>query len=106
MSMMEIVKHHMTKNDVKRLKKLKIRVGKLTAVEPKSLIFCFEVYTHNSPMEGAILEIEDVPLTGRCCDCKKEFYHEEFLSNCPECNSDVIKNISGHELDIISIEAE
>jgi hydrogenase nickel incorporation protein HypA/HybF len=106
MSMMEIVKHHMIKNGVKRLKKLKIRVGKLTAVEPKSLIFCFEVYIHNSPMEGAILEIEDVPLIGRCSDCKNEFYREKFFSNCPECNSDVIENISGRELDIISIEAE
>lgn len=35
MSMMEIIREHMKKNRVKRLKKLRIRVGELTAVEPQ-----------------------------------------------------------------------
>ncbi|MGQ3686090.1 MAG: hydrogenase maturation nickel metallochaperone HypA/HybF [Candidatus Loosdrechtia sp.] len=106
MSMMDIVKYHMVENGVKQLKKLKIRIGKLTAIEPESLIFCFEVYTRNTSMEGAILEIENTPLIGRCNNCRKEFYREEYFSNCPVCNSEVVENISGRELDIISIEAE
>ncbi|MCF6159389.1 MAG: hydrogenase maturation nickel metallochaperone HypA [wastewater metagenome] len=106
MSMMEIVKYHMMENRVTHLKKLKIRVGKLTAVEPQSLMFCFEVYTHGTSMEGAFLEIEDVPLLSKCKNCKDEFYREEFFSHCPVCNSDFIENISGHELDVVSMEAE
>ena len=106
MSMMEIVREHMEKNGVKRLKKLRIRVGELTAVEPQSLIFCFEIYTKGSSMEGVTLEIENVPLKGRCGDCKREFCIDEFSFDCPACNSNSIENISSHELDIISMEAE
>jgi hydrogenase nickel incorporation protein HypA/HybF len=104
--MLEIVREHMEKNGLKRLKKLRIRVGELTAVEPQSLIFCFEIYIKGSSMEGATLEIENVPLKGRCGDCKREFRIDEFSFDCPACNSNSIENISSHELDIISMEAE
>lgn len=106
MSMMEIVKHSMIEHGIKQLKRLRIRIGALTAVEPQSLIFCFEVYIHSTPMEGAILEIEDVPLMGKCRDCKKEFRIDEFYSDCPHCNSSSVENTSGHELDIVSMEGE
>lgn len=106
MSMMEIVRHHMVKNGVKQLKKLKIRVGKLTAIEPQSLMFCFSVYIHGTSLEGAILEIESIPMVCRCSNCNEEFYQEEIFPNCPKCNNDTIENIAGRELDIISMEAE
>lgn len=106
LSMIEIVKGHMMKNGVTRLKRIKIRVGELTAVEPQSLLFCFEVCTKGTPMEGATLDIEETPLKGRCMDCGKEFKMEGFFSTCPVCSSPSIKAISGHELDIVSMEVE
>ncbi len=104
--MMEIVKHHMTEHGAKQLKKLKIRVGALTAVDPQSLVFCFEVYTHGTSMEGAILEIEDIPLMGRCNDCHEEFRIDILFPGCPRCSNSTIEHISGHELDIVSMEVE
>jgi hydrogenase nickel incorporation protein HypA/HybF len=105
-SMMETVKHSMIEHGLKQLKRLRIRVGALTAVEPQSLIFCFEIYVQGTPMEGATLEIENMPLMSKCRGCKKEFRIDEFYYDCPYCNSSSVENISGHELDIVSMEGE
>ncbi|MBI5587038.1 MAG: hydrogenase maturation nickel metallochaperone HypA [Deltaproteobacteria bacterium] len=106
MSMMEIVKEQMIKHGVKDLKRLKVRVGELTAVEPEALQFCFEVYVKGTPMEGAALEIEEAPLMGRCVDCDEEFRMEYFLQACPRCEGGAVTKTTGHELDIVSMEAE
>lgn len=102
--MLDIVKEQMKKNGSKRLKGLKIRVGELTAVEPGSLKFCFEVCTKDTPMEGAALEVEEVPFTGTCVNCKKTFRMEGYFSICPGCGGFSVKAVSGMELDIVSMD--
>jgi len=42
--------------------KVNIRVGKLTAVVPSSLTFCFNIATQDTPLAGAELSIEEVPV--------------------------------------------
>jgi hydrogenase nickel incorporation protein HypA/HybF len=74
LSMIDIVTEEMEKRGVERLERLKIRVGELTAVEPQSLLFCFDVCTKDTPLEGAVLDIEEVPLMGTCMDCNEEFH--------------------------------
>lgn len=106
MSMMEIVREQMAKNSVDKLKRLKIRVGELTAVEPQALLFCFEVCCKGTPMEGAVLDIEEVPMTGRCVDCNEEFRIEYFLQSCPRCGGSAVTRTAGRELEIVSMEAE
>jgi hydrogenase nickel incorporation protein HypA/HybF len=104
LSMIDIVNDEMRKRGVERLERLKIRVGKLTAVEPQSLLFCFDVCTRDTPLEGARLDIEEVPISGTCMDCNEEFHMEGFLSLCPRCEGGRIEKISGNELDIVSME--
>lgn len=105
-SMIEIIKDEMDKSKVSQLRSVRIKVGELTAVEPDALRFCFEASTKNTPMEGASLEIEEVPLRGKCRRCGNKFRIEAFVSRCPECSGADIDKISGTELDIVSIEAE
>lgn len=105
-SMLDIVRREMEANNFHTLKKLKIRVGELTAIEPDSLRFCFDVSIKGTPLEGAELEIEEVPLSGRCRGCRAEFRITAFENRCPKCGSTDIERVSGHELDIISIEGD
>lgn len=104
-SVLDIAGKEMKKHHVSRLKCLKIRVGELTAVEPDALRFCFEACVKGTPMEGAILEIEEVQLTGRCALCGAVFRIEGCHSVCPACYSASIEKITGAELDIVSMEA-
>lgn len=106
-SILEIVRDQMVKSGAERLKSIKLRIGELTAIEPESLKFCFAVCTDGSPLEEAVLEIETVPLTGRCSGCDKVFGLEEYFSSvCPYCGGTATSLVSGRELDVVSMEVE
>ena len=104
-SMMEIVREHMAREGLKGLKRLKVRIGELTAVEPGALSFCFEAYIKGTEFEGAALDIEEVPYLGRCTECGEKFHMEGFLQLCPRCEGVHIEELSGTELEIVSMEA-
>lgn len=106
LSMLDIVKEHMARHGVERLRQVRVRIGEMSAVEPESLRFCFEASIKDTPLDGAVLEVEEVPLTGRCRECGREFRIEGYLSRCPACSSLSIDHVAGHELDIISMEGE
>ena len=106
-SILETVRDQMVKSGVERLKSIKLRIGEMTAVEPDSLRFCFKACTDGSPLEGAVLDIETVPLTGRCSGCNKVFGLDQYFSSiCPHCGGTVSDLVSGRELDIVSMEVE
>jgi hydrogenase nickel incorporation protein HypA/HybF len=103
-SILEIVSAEMRKSGANELRSLKIRIGELTAVDSGALRFAFDSCTMNTPMRGARLDIEEVPLTGRCSECNKEFLIIDFKNRCPHCNGASIEKLTGTELDIISME--
>ena len=55
-----------------RVEKVSLRMGCLAAVVNESLTFCFEIIVKDTPLEGARLEIEDVPVMVVCKGC----FHE------------------------------
>jgi len=97
----QVIKHHLQKVSLVRLK-----VGKLTAVEPMTLTACFEVFAEGTVVEGAELCIELVPIVGRCNECCLEFEIRNYDFYCPSCTSSTIEMISGKELYIDSLDAE
>lgn len=89
-----------------RVECINLKVGKLTAIVPDSLRFCFEIAAKETPVSGAVLNIEEVPITARCLSCDHEWTIHEPVFVCPECQNGKIDMISGRELDIVSIEIE
>ena len=87
-----------------RVARVNLKVGKLAAVVPDSLRFCFEVATRETPLAGAELHIEEVPVVARCNDCHTEWTINEPAFTCNKCSSGAIKLLSGRELDIETIE--
>lgn len=81
-----------------------LRVGKLTAIVPDSLRFCFEIVSKDTPLAGAKLNIEEVPIVGVCKDCHAETTINEADFHCGKCNSGKLEIISGRELTVSSIE--
>ena len=88
-------------SDVERIN---LKVGKLSAVVPDSLRFCFDVATRETPLKGAKLVIEEIPVTAACNDCRHHWTIENPVFICPACNGSNIEMLSGRELDIESIE--
>ena len=87
-----------------QVKKVNIKVGKLSAVVPESLHFCFQIAIQDTPLCDAELNIEEIPLKIRCTDCNAEWIANEPVFLCRKCNGKSVKMLSGRELDITSIE--
>ena len=87
-----------------RVEKLNLRIGKLAAVVEHSLTFCLEVITKDTPLEGAEVIIEDVPVSLRCESCNHEWQTDVPAFGCPACKDGQVKMVSGREIEISSIE--
>jgi hydrogenase nickel incorporation protein HypA/HybF len=86
------------------VKRVDIRVGKLTAIVPESLRFCFEIIVKDTPLSGAELNIEEVPIWARCIKCDYEWKISHPVFKCSQCDNGAIDIISGQELEVASIE--
>ena len=89
-----------------RVQRVNLQVGKLSAIVADSLRFCFDLVIKDTPLEGAALAIEEVPVVARCKDCQTQWTITEPVFTCNACQSGAIEILSGRELDIKSIEIE
>ena len=89
-----------------RIERVNLAIGKMSAVVSESLRFCFEVARRDTPLEGAELHIEEIPVRARCKGCGVEWTVDEPVFRCPTCAGTAIEIISGRELDIQSIEIQ
>lgn len=82
-----------------------LQVGQFTCVEPEQLCFTWSVAVQGSWLDGAQLEIETVPLVGRCIACGGTYQPE--IANAyqsPCCGQPLEEIISGRELRIRSVD--
>ena len=89
-----------------RVEKINLKIGKLAAVVPDSLRFCFDVAVKDTPLDGAKLVIQELPVVARCRDCRTQWTVTEPVFTCSACQGGAIDILSGRELDIKSIEIE
>ena len=92
--------------DGRRVSRVQMKVGYLRQVVPSSLAFGFELLAEGTPVEGAELEIEQVPAEGRCRGCGLECRLEGFPLSCPGCGGFDLEILKGEELIVESLELE
>jgi hydrogenase nickel incorporation protein HypA/HybF len=90
--------------DGARVARVNLKVGKLAAIVPDSLRFCFGVATKETPLEGAELAIQELPVLAQCNDCGIKQTISQAVFKCEACDSGSLEILSGRELDIESIE--
>jgi len=86
--------------------KVRLKVGRLRAVEPQQLSSCFEMFAEGTIAEGAELIIDVIGVRGRCRACATEFDVPRFRFECPNCVGNDIEVTQGQELYIESFEAD
>jgi hydrogenase nickel incorporation protein HypA/HybF len=86
-----------------RVTRVVLEVGKLACVLPDSLRFCFDAAAAATPVEGATLEIREVPGRARCRACSGEVALERAFGVCA-CGSSDLEWLSGEELRVVSME--
>jgi hydrogenase nickel incorporation protein HypA/HybF len=87
-----------------RVEAVDLRVGRLRAVIPENLRFCFEVICGGTELEGAVLRIEEVPVRVRCAECGVSMEKDAPVFLCDACGSPRLDLLSGKELEIRSID--
>ena len=92
--------------DGRKVTKVQMRVGYLRQVVPSSLAFGFGLLAEGTPVEGAELEIEQVPAEGRCRGCGVESLLGSFPLQCEGCGGFDLEILKGEELTVDSLELE
>lgn len=103
-NVLEIVQQHVPQRDARTVRTIRMKVGELSGVVVESLAFCFGAITTGTPLEGARLEIQQIPLQSECRSCAKLFRIEENNFRCPSCGSDDLSIVAGRELQVTEIE--
>jgi hydrogenase nickel incorporation protein HypA/HybF len=89
-----------------QVRKVCLKVGRLSSVVPESLQFAFEVLIRDSSIPSATLEIESTAVEGRCRACGLAFVVEQPLFACPGCGHADVHITGGQELVIQAVEVE
>lgn len=89
-----------------RVKTVWLEIGRLAAVEPEAMRFCFDAVTHGSLAEGARLEIVNLPGQGWCMKCATTVPIEEQFGACPQCGSYQVQATGGTEMRVKELEVE
>ena len=87
----------------RKVLRVKLEIGKLAAIVPDAIRFCFDVCSEGTVMEGAILEIEEIDGKGTCRLCGKDFPLTIMVGVCP-CGSRETLCTAGTELNIKEME--
>lgn len=82
-----------------------LEIGRLSAVEPEAVRFCFALAAKGTIVEGATLDIVEIPAVARCRSCRSLIDVEDFLvATCPRCGGATSDLVTGQELRIRSVE--
>jgi hydrogenase nickel incorporation protein HypA/HybF len=92
--------------DGRQVIKVQMKVGYLRQVVPSALSFGFGLLAEGTPVEGAELEMEQIPAEGRCHECGVESLLVDFPLQCGGCGGFDLEILKGEELMVESLELE
>lgn len=105
-SILEIVNQKMIDQPNKKIKKIYLEMGMLTAIEKSIFIFNFNMITQGTFAENVKLQIIEIPGEAICDACKTKVAIKQYGDACPECANFALTIIKGEELLVKSMEVE
>ncbi|MDZ8138312.1 MAG: hydrogenase maturation nickel metallochaperone HypA [Nostoc sp. DedQUE04] len=88
-----------------KVQRVLLEIGKLSAIMPNAIRFCFDICTQGTVLEGATLEILEIPGLAKCRQCGAEVNLDKPFGIC-NCGCVELNLITGEELKIKEIEIE
>jgi hydrogenase nickel incorporation protein HypA/HybF len=107
LSVLDIVTTAAADAGLSRVDTVRLRVGRATGVLPDALRFAFDCSKPGTPAAAAELEIEEIPIGGRCDTCARDFTSPEpYVLACPLCGGGSFRVTTGDELAVLDLEGE
>jgi hydrogenase nickel incorporation protein HypA/HybF len=89
----------------RKVTRVTLEIGKLSAVMPDAIRFCFDVVAKGGLLDGAALDIIEIAGRARCLDCGGDVDLDDIVGRCA-CGSRRLQWLAGGELNIKSMELE
>lgn len=99
-----VIEDHLAGEDVTRVQRVRLEVGRFAGVETRAMRFAFDVVMRGSAAEGAELVILDLPGRALCYDCAREVEIDDRLAPCPDCGGGRLMPVAGDELRLRDLE--
>jgi hydrogenase nickel incorporation protein HypA/HybF len=74
-----------------------LEIGKLSAILPDAVRFCFDLCSEGTVVAGATLDIIEIPGRARCRDCGGEVVLDRPFGRC-QCGGTDLEWLTGEEL--------
>lgn len=103
-AILQVVETAARAQDFTRVAKVRLQVGRLAAVEPDALRFCFDAVVSGSVAQGAVLDIVFAPGRGVCRDCGASVEIETLLDDCPVCGGCRVQATEGRDMRVLDLE--
>jgi len=104
-SLLKIVLEQGRAHNCTRIEKIILKIGRASGVVSEALVFAFDVLKADTAAKDAVIEVIDVPVSGRCNSCGSDFsVQEKYLLACPCCGSLSFVITSGKELELSELE--
>ncbi|HVO34186.1 MAG TPA: hydrogenase maturation nickel metallochaperone HypA [Gemmatimonadales bacterium] len=104
LNLIEAVEQRLESQPEARVAAIHVRVGELAGVSTEALDFAFQCLSVSTPLAGARLVFDVVPLTMACAACGRTSRVEDLVFRCPACGSENTRVSTGRELEVRTLE--
>jgi len=99
------VESYMVENNLSKVEKIVLQVGRLSEVYPKYLKDVYPIAVEGTKLQDTILEVEETAGIGKCESCGFVYDLTENNNVCPLCEENKFSIISGREFLIKELHA-
>jgi hydrogenase nickel incorporation protein HypA/HybF len=100
----QIVEQQARTHGCARVCAVRVEVGALSSVDAAALRFSFDAVTRATLVEGARLDVIEVPARAWCLDCNATVDVARRYDPCPRCGAQFLQLVAGDELRVKDIE--
>jgi hydrogenase nickel insertion protein HypA len=70
-----------------RVKRVTLHVGRFSGIDASSLLFCLESIASDTPMENAVIDVEEITAPSVCLQCGSTEQDDTTPGICPNCGA-------------------
>ncbi len=106
-SIIDILEQQAAMYHAKKIVRVNLEFGVLTAVMPDAIRFAFDILSKGTIAENAVLDIKMIPIKILCPECNAEHTLDAYQPLCPVCESPAVLIVEGRdEMRIASMEVD
>jgi hydrogenase nickel incorporation protein HypA/HybF len=107
LSILELAEEESERRGGVQVSAVHLKLGALSGVVKEALLGSFEMACEDTPLKGARLVVEDVPVLIFCRSCQaKRPVSSVQLFCCAECGTPCAEVVQGKELEVVALEIE